>query len=476
MQKLYSDYQSRQMDANAQNTFGMEGSILMEDASFSTYNLIRNDLRRSGCTLFVAGGGNNGGDALAVARLAFLDGCSSIRVLLADSGKETELRALQRRICNNFGMEMLTDWDRALDGAQVVVDGLFGVGLKGSPREPLDALIAKINSLNLPVISLDVPSGMGDGVPFGKAIKAVRTICMGVSKKCLYLPQNRDFAGEIQTTFPFFPEGAKEKSTVKLLEPEDMNIRPLESSAYKKSRGSVAIIGGSGRFTGAVVLSAKAAFHAGAGLVTVFTEAQLVPTIAKAIPSAMVSTYEDAKDLSIFDAVLCGPGMGDGHDEMVKLAVKQARKLVLDADGIRAFARLKLKADGNCILTPHLGEFSALLKAFCPQIGTGTPDEWTKAVEAVSEATGGSLIVKANTVWVRTDRLSVIDGQNPALGVAGSGDVLSGVVVALMGSGCADVAENAATLHQKAGRMATEALGFYSSDDLVKFIGKALKA
>ena len=475
MQTLYGDSLSKKMDETAQSRFSIPGITLMEDASFSTYSIIKEKIKSAKKTVFVAGGGNNGGDALAVARLAFLDGCKDITVLLSDNGKETELRVIQRQACEKIGIYVTKDQDKALKGADLIIDGLFGIGLKGDPRAPYDELIAKINDAKAYVVSVDGPSGLGVGVRFSNSVKADETVCMAVPKSAIYLPQNRESAGQIHISFPFFPEGAKPESDIRLLEESDLSLKKFRSSDYKKTRGSVAIIGGSGRFTGAVVLAAKAAFHAGAGLVTIFTEEKLIPSISKAIPSAMVTTYEAIKDLSSFDAVLCGPGMGKDHDDALKQAVENAKTLVVDADGIRAFARLGLKAKGICIMTPHLGEYSALVDSFCPGSDAKTPESWINTLKEVSSKTESTIVVKANTLWIagKNRSLSVIDGQNPSLGVAGSGDVLSGIIVALAAQNDDKAAENGTLLHQSAGRHAQIKYGFYSSDELISFIGKA---
>ena len=474
MQTLYGDSQSKRMDETAQERFSIPGITLMEDASFSTYSIIKEKIKTAKKAVFLAGGGNNGGDALAIARLAFLDGCKTIIILLSDSGKETELRAMQRLACEKMGLSTTTDADKALNDADLIIDGLFGIGLKGDPRAPYDALIEKINSLGSYVISIDVPSGMGDGVRFSKSIKANETVCMAVPKSAIYLPHNRESAGIVHVSFSFFPEGAKPESDIELLEESDLSLKKFRSDDYKKTRGSVAIIGGSGRFTGAVVLAAKAAFHAGAGLVTIFTEEKLIPSISKAIPSAMVTTYGAIENLDSYDAVLCGPGMGKDHDDALRKAVDCAKSLVVDADGIRAFARLRLKAKCRCIMTPHLGEFSALLKAFCPDKDTDTPDSWINALREVSSKSESKIVVKASTLWIADKKrpISVIDGQNPSLGVAGSGDVLSGIITALAAQNDDRAAENGTLLHQSAGRLAQKKFGFYSSDELISFIGK----
>ncbi|MBO4717155.1 MAG: NAD(P)H-hydrate dehydratase, partial [Spirochaetales bacterium] len=336
--------------------------------------------------------------------------------------------------------------------------------------------IARINLKKCKVISLDVPSGMGDSVPYDKSIKADKTICMGVLKSTLFLPRNRDFSGEILITDPIFPASVVPESDIRLLDDKDLLSIHFKGSDYKRSRGHIAIIGGSGRFTGAVTLAARAAFHSGAGLVTVFTDERLIPIISKAVPSAMVGSYDDVKntDLSSFDCVLCGPGMGKNHDDMVSLCIDQARKVVIDADGIRAFSRLHADGKGKCILTPHPGEYAALLSSFLPEADISIPSSFISTLETLSEITGCQIIYKANTVWVRSpNRISVIDGQNPSLGTAGSGDVLSGITASLFAAGREDAAANAALIHQKAGALARDAYGFYSSDELIRFIGKA---
>ena len=475
MQNLYSDQQAKLLDNLAQEQYGIPSLTLMEDAAFSTYNLIRDEIRCAKHVLSIAGGGNNGGDALALARLVFLDGFTDIAILLADNGKETEQRRIQKEACEKLGIRIISDWDLAVSESDLIIDGLFGIGLKGETRAPFDSLIEKVNASGKKVISLDVPSGMGDGAKFAKCIKAAQTVCMAIPKSEIYLPQNRDFAGNVKMTFNFFPKGAIPKSDLILLDGSDITVKPLAKSAYKKTRGSVAIIGGSGRYTGAVVLAAKAAFHAGAGLVTVFTEEKLISVIAKSVPSAMISTYDKITDLSVFDAVLCGPGMGSSHDGALKLAFESAKALVVDADGIRAFCRLGLKADRRCILTPHLGEYSALLSSFCPDAETDTPDSWIGTLKEVARITNSTIVVKANTVWIASDGKPtyVIDGQNPSLGVAGSGDVLSGIITALVAQGDDDAAADGVLIHQEAGHLAETKYGFYSSNELINLIGKA---
>ena len=265
-------------------------------------------------------------------------------------------------------------------------------------------------------------------------------------------------------------------SQARILQPSDLDIPALPRNAYKRTRGSIAVIGGSGRFTGAVVLATKAAFCSGAGLVTVFTEEKLIPMICKAVPSAMVTTYGDVSDLDGFDSVLIGPGMGKNHDDVLPKALAQAKRLVIDADGIRAFARLGLTGNGNCILTPHPGEFEALTRAFAD-----TTQSFPASLEDVREKTGSVIVYKSDTVWIAADgKLSVYDGANPSLGVAGSGDVLAGITAALAARlkerNAYSIAQNAVLLHQIAGRLAHEDIGYYSSDTLVKYVGRALKA
>ncbi|MBO4424745.1 MAG: NAD(P)H-hydrate dehydratase [Spirochaetales bacterium] len=476
MQYLYSSQQSLEMDRRSQDDCHIPGLTLMENASASAYSLIRDDLLSACSIVFVAGGGNNGGDALTMARLAWLDGIRNIRILSASYGRCTDLRDIQMNAVKELGIPVFDEIDPALEGADLIIDGLFGVGLKGEPREPYDGLIARINLKKCKVISLDVPSGMGDSVPYDKSIKADKTICMGVLKSALYLPWNRDFSGEILITDPIFPASVVPESDIRLLDDKDLLPIHFKGSDYKRSRGHIAIIGGSRRFTGAVTLAARAAFHSGAGLVTVFTDERLIPIISKAVPSAMVGSYDDVKntDLSSFDCVLCGPGMGKNHDDMVSLCIDQARKVVIDADGIRAFSRLHADGKGKCILTPHPGEYAALLSSFLPEADISIPSSFISTLETLSEITGCQIIYKANTVWVRSpNRISVIDGQNPSLGTAGSGDVLSGITASLFAAGREDAAANAALIHQKAGALARDAYGFYSSDELIRFIGKA---
>lgn len=469
MEYLYASASALLLDCSAQERYHIPSLALMEDAALSAYLRVKDEILSTPNVIFVAGCGNNGGDALAMARFAFLDGKRDLSIYLAE-GRESEERRVQREILSSFPLAR----KETIEGG-LIIDGLFGVGLKGALRPEALSLVEKINahSDEVRVISIDVPSGIGDDVPFGPAVYADITITMGVGKRSLYLPQNRQYAGRILSSFPLFPLPSPGDALI--ARAQDYQHRQFKAAAYKKTRGHLAIVGGSGRFTGAVILSAKAAFSAGAGLVSIFTSPSLIPIIASCVPSAMVSSYDEEFELSSFDAVLAGNGLGSSHDFLVSKCLKEAKCLVLDADGVRAFARLK-KADPslkarNVVMTPHLGEAQALLDDQVPS----TPQQYLSAFASMAKDIGATLVIKGAVVWIISEEESiVVDGCNPSLGVAGSGDVLAGVIAAFCMQEHSRPCVDAVLLHQAAGAEAHEKEGYYPADALFPFIGKGL--
>lgn len=470
MDALITSSAALELDRISQEKYHIMPLSLMENAALLLFQEIREELERYTGALFVAGAGNNGGDAIAAARIAWCNGYRNISIYYA-KGNETPLREMQRLSAEALGIPSSDD----ISG-DFIIDGLYGAGLKGEVRDDGRDLIGKINACNAFVVSVDVPSGISDKTSFSSAVRADRTVTFGYAKSACYIYPRRAMCGEIKVVNPSFAPACVTPSAF-LLSASDYSVSSLRSSAYKNSRGHVAIFGGSDEYPGAVRLAVRGAFKAGAGLVSVFTDPDIKDLVADSCPSAIVRKYSSSYDLAKYAAILIGPGMGNERDYILAaLLSSYTGPLVIDADGIRAFASIwhkEMTIKPDIIFTPHPGELRCLLEAVVPSFDTSTPDGYLDALDKLSAKTGNSLIIAKSDVNVivrHGAELLLYDGSNPALGVAGSGDVLAGIAVAFAAASVP--LHNAVILHQRAGAAAAEEKRFFTSEELVEYVGR----
>ncbi|NCC66000.1 MAG: NAD(P)H-hydrate dehydratase [Spirochaetia bacterium] len=336
-------------------------------------------------------------------------------------------------------------------------------------------------------MAIDIPSGLGDDIPVDQEhVQAELTITMGHEKLAMYHPRTREACKEIICINPSFPPFLlQQKQYALLATQEDISIRKLSRDSYKNQRGHVAIFGGSVQYSGAAKLSAKACFAARAGLVTHFCDEEVYAVAAAKSPSVMVRIYQDDLALDRYQALLAGPGWGLGREAILARLFASKVPLVLDADGIRAYAAMLCTCErlehGPLILTPHIGELATLVKSLWPEdaerIGKfDSPLQFFTCIEKLSETLQATLVVKSSLTYVVSpnEKTIVIQSRNPSLGVAGSGDVLAGIIAALLCQNPVDlhhVAYTGAFLHMQAGKRAKETYGYYDSEALVSVVG-----
>lgn len=466
MQYIISADEAKNLDMITQDEFGLPGLSLMENAALSFFYEIEDDLKKAKTCIFVSGLGNNGADAIAAARIAYSRGYENVRIC-ALKGKESPDRAKQRAIATFFGVPFTS-----LIEGDLIIDGLYGIGLKGDVRDEGKKVIEKINSLSSKVISIDCPSGLGDRSNYNCIVKAERTITFGFSKRCFFTPSSRALCGKIKVINPSFAPDAMKRvlGSFSLLDESDLVLPKMDTDSYKNKRGHVAIFGGSEAFTGAVRLSARAAFLSGSGLVTIYTDKTILSIVAKENLSPMVRDFDSYKGDEKFDAILFGPGIGKGKEKLLEKILKSATcPIVIDADGISTFTKLKDKmtVSSNLVFTPHLGE----LKILSGRSSCDTPDEYYDHLLKLSQELDATIVAKSSVVTVSNGKSIIsIDGSNPALGVAGSGDVLSGIVASLLCQG--ESVATACLYHQVAGHRLNEEKGFFTSEDLVEMVGR----
>jgi ADP-dependent NAD(P)H-hydrate dehydratase / NAD(P)H-hydrate epimerase len=441
-----------------------------------------------GVALF-AGGGNNGGDAYIVA------------AQLARAGVAVRLHAAAAPRTPDAVRAMQLAAPALVHGApsgheRVVVDGLLGTGHQGPLREPVLAACTRVayaRDGGATVIALDVPSGLDatTGEVAHGSPAADTTLCFGTIKRGLLL--SRAHAGRIVLLDIGLADAAdRDDEAWHLPHADDVMRRlpPMAWNAHKGRRGRVAIVGGHEGMAGAVILSARAALAAGAGVAHAIVDAASVAAVQLTVPQALAERWPlqdpaplaekgaDETALHRCDALAIGPGLGRGarSSQLLEhmLNVYRDRPLVLDADALWLIAEVAhaLGTDAAVLMrhwtrhsravvcTPHDGEFARLL-------GTAVPSAWDARADTLQQfavRSGVTVLLKGTPTMIATPDgrpVTVAPYGTPLLATGGSGDVLSGLIVALLGQGLSpiDAAVCGATVHGRAAELATAQLG-----------------
>jgi len=350
-------------------------------------------------------------------------------------------------------------------------------------RGPVGEAIDAINAAGAPVVSVDVPSGVdaSSGVVSEGAVRASVTVTFHAAKPGLWIRPGKAYAGEVATIDIGIPRGAPGECAIGLIEPSVLALLARrDGSSTKFSSGHVLVTGGSRGLTGAPRMAAQASMRAGAGYVTACVPASLQAILASAAPAELMTRglADDAdgsltagavasvlKDTERGGALALGPGLGrsDGATAVARSLAREATvALVLDADGLNAHAgRLSELAGRSAptVLTPHAGELGRLLAVDSSQIER----ERLRHARAAAEQARAVVVLKGDDTLIADPdgRVAVSPGASPALATAGTGDVLTGVIAALLAQGLDAFTAGAAGvfLHGAAGREAARRLG-----------------
>lgn len=451
---------------------GTPGLELMERAGRGIAAEILGPLRAQavrGVTV-VSGRGNNGGDGFVVARLLAEAGIGvAVKLIGSRERVAGDARAsLERWIAAGGRVDDLGEVGDplALAGefrrSGVVVDAIFGTGLNARVEGPAARAVAAIRAAREPsaslagrgcspaVLAVDLPSGLdGDtGEPWGTAVSADATVTLGGTKVGLLLPAARPFVGRlVEVDIGLAPDALAPITPLARAATAAMAASLLPRrrvSGHKGSHGHVLVVAGSPGKAGAAALAGRGAIRAGAGLVTVATPAPVRDLVAGLLPEAMTEGWPTpggawADLLSGRDAVVCGPGLGRGPEAVAAaraLAAQVVLPLVIDADGLNALAgaaELLGPASGPRVLTPHPGEMSRLVGRPVPEI----QGDRLGSARDLAARSGAVVVLKgAGTVVAAPDgRACVNTTGGPILGTGGTGDVLAGLLGALLGQG-----------------------------------------
>jgi hydroxyethylthiazole kinase-like uncharacterized protein yjeF len=421
-------------------TMGTPGFKLMQNAGLAVaHEAVRRFTPRP--TLVLCGPGNNGGDGF-VAAVALAEAGWPVRVALQGTLEQLQGDALAHAQRWQGPIEALTA--AVVDTAELVVDALYGSGLNRALTAPVPELLSIIASRGIPVIAIDVPSGvLGDSGESLGAVAAHCTVTFARKKPGHLLLPGRELCGDLVVADIGIPDAAFETLGINTWENEPSlwrSVLPqLQRSANKYSRGHVLINGGY-PVTGAARMAARAAARIGAGLTTVAVPDTALPIYAAALQSIMVQPLSSPQDFERllkdprYSAFLIGPGAGvnDATRMRALQMLATGRPVLLDADAISVFAadpsQLFNAVRGPCVLTPHEGEYQRLF--------SDTDDKLSRARQAAVRSQCIIVLKGADTVIASPDGRAVINSNAPAtLATGGSGDVLGGLILGLLGQG-----------------------------------------
>ncbi len=512
--KVVTAAEMRQVDQDTIEGIGIPGIVLMETAGSAIVRAIEQHYPTCQRIGIFVGKGNNGGDGLVIARQLAHAGRDVHIFLVSPPDSFTGEADTNLQIAKNLGLriaEILTA-DATLTerntSCGLLVDAIFGTGLRGPVREPIATVIRTINSLAIPILSVDLPSGLDadTGQPLGTCVKADRTVTIGLPKRGLLVHPGAELAGKVEVVDIGFPEQVVHAQDIKVnwmtATQASRWVPPRPLASHKGTYGRVLVVAGSTGMTGAAALASEAALRAGTGLVTLAIPKHLNPILEGLLPEVMTLPLPetDAGSLSVAatSAILefavetksvlaIGPGLSQhpGTVALVHQLVRENReqglglRLVVDADGLNALSQVPeiiSLLDTEAVLTPHPGEMARLTRTVTANLEA----DRISTVQQFAIEHNLTLVFKGaptvtglpnGDVWINST-------GNPGMATGGMGDVLTGVIAGLMAQGLSG--EKAAAfgvyIHGLAGDIVAEALGMHGliASDVLKAVPQAI--
>jgi hydroxyethylthiazole kinase-like uncharacterized protein yjeF len=536
--KVVTAAEMRQIDQDTIEGIGIPGIVLMETAGSAIVRAIEQHYPTYQRIGILVGKGNNGGDGLVIARQLAHAGRDVHLFLVSPPDSftgEAEINLqIAKRLTESFGLqaaprgrlriaEILTDAELGYDffreqstslnhiaNCELLVDAIFGTGLRGTVRDPIATVINAINSLSTPILSVDLPSGLDadTGNPLGTCVRADRTVTIGLLKRGLLVHPGAELAGKLEVVDIGFPEQVVDAQNIKVNWTTTAQVSqwmpPRPTASHKGTYGRVLVVAGSTGMTGAAALASEAALRAGAGLVTLATPKHLNPILESLLPEVMTLPLPETEAGSLAasatstilefakktkSVLAIGPGLSQYPETvtLVQQLVHENRKqklglrMVIDADGLNALAHapeIISLLDGEAVLTPHPGEMARLTNT---SVSTLEADRVSTVQRFVSEHRLTLVFKGAPTVtgypngdvWINST-------GNPGMATGGMGDVLTGIIAGVMAQGVSS--ERAAAIgvyiHGLAGDIATEVLGMHGliATDVLKTVPRAISS
>jgi len=510
--RILNAAQMREADRFTIEEIGIPSLVLMENAGRQVVAAMEAayEAQLEGRVAVLCGRGNNGGDGFVVARTLLQRGIDTAVFVIAPLASVRGDARTNLEILGRLGVTVVEiadeqSWElhfSEISQCTLIVDAMFGTGLKDGLSGMLETVVADVNASDIPIVAIDLPSGLSSDTPHlvGDCIDASMTVTLAAPKLPLILPPGEAHSGEVviaDVGIPYEVIEGLEGPHIELLTPEQMRstITPRAADSHKGDFGRVLVIAGSRGKTGAAHLAAMGALRSGAGLVTVATPESCLPIVASMAPDYMTEPLPETGEGSVAaaaldgvldftqDVIVCGPGLGRTDDVrgfVQGLVDKATVPLVLDADAITMFAEdpgsLVGREERDVIITPHPGEMARL-------IGATIEDVQANRIEVASDfATTHRVyvVLKGHRTLIATPegRVFINPTGNPGMATGGTGDVLAGMI----GASVAQLLDAEAAcrfavfLHGAAGDIAESAEGQISmtATDLLAVIGDAL--
>lgn len=424
--------------------------VLMENAALKVLKNI--DFRKFKSFTIVCGSGNNGGDGLALARHIFSSGYK-VNVFIVGNGKMSNDFKSNYTILENMNIEIksikvsedIVELNESLNENDVVIDAIFGIGLKRELEGIYKEVVSAINKKSRYTISIDIPSGMKCDTfgTFETCIKANKTISFEVYKRGFLDYKSEEFTGEVVIEKIGIPEYVVDKfhSNEYLINEEYIKsiLKKRDKYSHKGDFGRVSIVAGSDNYIGAAYIASQAAVRSGAGLVTLFTKETIMDNLRNKIVEAMIMSYEDTdfkNKILKSDSIAIGPGMGNNKDtyEYVKnIILTKGCPVVIDADGLNVLQNnldILSSAKREIIMTPHMGEMSRLTGISIDKI---IEDRINIAKDFAKKYNVILLLKGYNTIITDGDSVYINTSGNSKMASGGMGDALTGIIASFIG-------------------------------------------
>jgi hydroxyethylthiazole kinase-like uncharacterized protein yjeF len=447
---LYTPEKVYQLDRAAVDLDGLAEIELMGRAGKRVWQALTETWPELSTITVFAGSGNNGGDAFVVALCARRHGIEVQLLIQGDLERQSATARHFRDLWTQSGGEFEPWQGQQLTG-DVIVDGLLGIGLQRELDADWQALIGAINECDAPSVAIDIPSGLNGltGNPQPVAVNACMTITFIGRKTGQHLADGPDYCGEIRYQ-DLGVSSRVRQSVAPALDVIESCLLPSirRRNTHKNDYGNLLVIGGDEGMSGAVSLAARAALRSGAGLVTALVHPECRANLA-AFPEIMVSGW-DALEARMEQAnvIVVGPGLGnsDAAAECLRILQQVSTPIVVDASALKTDFLVGLNSE-QVIITPHPGEAAALLSTSSREIQSNrivASEKLTETFSATSVLKGSGTLINAPG-----EMMAINTRGNPGMASAGMGDVLSGIIAAMLGQGLCglEAAKTAVFIH-----------------------------
>ncbi len=510
--RILNAAQMREADRYTIEEIGIPSLVLMENAGRQVVAAMEAayEDRLDGRVGVLCGRGNNGGDGFVVARTLIQRGVDAAVFVVGSLSDVRGDARINLDILGRLGVTVVEIGDEQtwelhfseISQCTLIVDAIFGTGLKSALGGMMETVVADINASGIPIVSIDLPSGMSADTPHlvGDCIDASMTVTLAAPKLPLVLPPGEAHAGDVVIADIGIPPDVLESLDgphIELLTPEQVRslVEPRAPESHKGDFGRVTLVAGSRGKTGAAHLAAMGALRSGAGLVTVATPASCLPIIASMAPELMTEPLTEAKNGTVVpaavqavlelqqDVIACGPGLGRGPviGEFVRSLIERSTvPMVLDADALTVLADdpscLTGKDERDVIITPHPGEMARL-------IGASVDEVQANRLQVAAEFAATRrvyVVLKGHRTIVATPEghLFINPTGNAGMATGGTGDVLTGMIAAWLAQllDAEAACRLAVFLHGAAGDIAegNEGQVAMTATDLVGYLGDAL--